>query len=306
MRVADSIIQARRKALAELLKNRHYLPIAEVCTHFGISKATALRDLDVLLKEKKIKRTFGGALDNFDATFTSFVDRRAVDYGAKAAVAQKARVFVEEYGVCFFDSGTTIFALAEVLCREPVAGLRAVTNSLPVAEMLGRTQGELHLLGGRFLRQQSILLGSAARRSARLWQFDQVFLGAEGFSAAGIWASEPEVAKFQNTLIAQADQVYVCAHSTKLNRETGVFLAPWSSKIHLITDAEFTPPATNNLSSEPPPSSSLLKQGTPISSTGLSATHGSPPQGWREALAEILLPRREQQYEGAEQTASAP
>jgi DeoR/GlpR family transcriptional regulator of sugar metabolism len=248
MKVATSVILARRKSLAELLKNHRYLPLAEVCSHFGISKATARRDLRVLVKEKKITRTYGGALGNFDATFTSFADRRVVDHDVKAALAQRACSFIEENTTCFFDSGTTIFALAEALCRVPVAGLRAVTNSLPVAEMLGRTHAEVHLLGGRFLQRQSILLGSAARRSARLWQFDQVFLGAEGFSAAGIWASEPEVAKFQNTLVGQADQVIVCAHSAKLNRETGVFLAPWSSKIHLVTDAEFTPPTPDDLS----------------------------------------------------------
>jgi len=117
-----------------------------------------------------------------------------------------------------------------------VPGLRAVTNSLPVAEMLGRTQAEVHLLGGRFLQRQSILLGSAARRSAKLWKFDVVFLGAEGFSKAGIWASEPEVATFQTTLIAQAKQVIVCAHAAKLDRETGVFLSPWKSKFQLVTD----------------------------------------------------------------------
>jgi DeoR/GlpR family transcriptional regulator of sugar metabolism len=102
--------------------------------------------------------------------------------------------------------------------------------------MLGRAQAEVHLLGGRFLQRQSILLGPAARRSARLWKFDFLFLGAEGFSAEGIWASEPEVASFQKTLLAQAAQVIVCAHAAKLERKTGIFLAPWTSRFQLVTD----------------------------------------------------------------------
>jgi DeoR/GlpR family transcriptional regulator of sugar metabolism len=236
MKVATSIINARRKSLAELLENR-YLPLAEVCSRLGISQATARRDLRVLVREKKITRTYGGALGNFDATFTSFADRRAVDQQVKARLAQEARGFVRENTTCFFDSGTTIFALAEALYRDPVAGLCAVTNSLPVAEMLGRAEIEVHLLGGRFLQRQSILLGPVARRSARLWKFDIVFLGAEGFSQGGIWASEPEVAAFQRTLIAQAKRVIVCAHGAKLGRETGVFLAPWRSKFQLVTDS---------------------------------------------------------------------
>jgi DeoR/GlpR family transcriptional regulator of sugar metabolism len=237
MKVASSTILARRKSLAELLENR-YLPLSEVCSQFGISPATARRDLRVLVREKKITRTYGGALGKFDATFTSFADRRVVGREAKALIAKMARELIKPNSTCFFDSGTTIFALAEVLYREPVAGLRAVTNSLPVAEMLGRhNEIEVHLLGGRFLQRQSILLGPGARRTARLWKFDLAFLGAEGFSRKGIWASEPEVAAFQKTLIGQTRKVAVCAHAAKLGRETGIFLAPWTSKFQLVTDA---------------------------------------------------------------------
>jgi DeoR/GlpR family transcriptional regulator of sugar metabolism len=248
MKVAASIISARRKSLAELLENR-YLPLAELCSRFGISPATVRRDLRVLDREKKITRTYGGALGNFDATFTSFADRRIVAREAKALIAEQARKLIPANSTCFFDSGTTIFALAEALYREPCAGLRAVTNSLPVAELLGRqSKIEVHLLGGRFLQRQSILLGPGARHSARLWKFDLVFLGAEGFSQSGIWASEAEVAAFQKTLIAQTRKVAVCAHAAKLGRETGIFLAPWTAKFQLVTDASPASRARRGLS----------------------------------------------------------
>jgi DeoR/GlpR family transcriptional regulator of sugar metabolism len=237
VKVATSIIVARRKALAELLENHRYLSLAEVCARLGISQATARRDMRVLVREDKITRTYGGALARFDATTASFADRRAVDHQIKARLAQKARAFIQPNTTCFFDAGTTVFALAEAVYREPIAGLRAVTNSLPVAEMLGRTAAEVHLLGGRFLQRQSIILGPEARHSARLWKFDLVFLGAEGFSQGGIWASETEVALFQKALIAQAKQIVVCAHSAKLGRETGIFLSPWTAKFQLVTDA---------------------------------------------------------------------
>ena len=236
MKVASSIILARRQSLAELLQSHRYLPLADVCARLGISEATARRDLRVLVREKKITRTYGGALGHFDATFTSFADRRAVDHDIKARLARQARACIPENTTCFFDGGTTIFALAEALYREPVAGLRAITNSLPVAEMLGRADVEVHLLGGRFLQRQSLLLGPGARRSARLWKFDLLFLGAEGISRGGIWASEPEVAAFQKALIARARRVIVCAHAAKLDRETGVFLSRWTAKFQLITD----------------------------------------------------------------------
>ena len=238
MKVAISVIRARRRSLAEMLENHRYLPLAEVCSRLRVSEATARRDLRVLARAKQITRTYGGALGTLDATLVPFADRRGVARPAKARIAARARGLISPGSICFFDSGTTIFALAEALYREPVAGLCAVTNSLPVAEMLGRrTEIEVHLLGGRFLQRQSILLGDTARRSVRDWKFDLVFLGAEGVNARGVWASQPEVAAFQRTLVARAKRVVVCAHAAKMGRATGTFLAPWRAKFQLVTDA---------------------------------------------------------------------
>lgn len=237
MKVAISVVRARRQSLAEMLERHRYLPLAEVCSRLGVSEATARRDLHVLAREKQIIRTYGGALGTLDASLAPFAARRGVAPQAKAQIAGRARGLISPRATCFFDSGTTIFALAEALYRGPVAGLCAVTNSLPVAEMLGRcAEIEVHLLGGRFLQRQSILLGDTARRSARGWKFDLVFLGAEGVSPRGIWASRPELADFQHTLLQRAKKVIVCVHAAKFGRETGVFLAPWSSKFELVTD----------------------------------------------------------------------
>jgi DeoR/GlpR family transcriptional regulator of sugar metabolism len=203
-----------------------------------ISEATARRDLRVLEHDRQITRTYGGALSAFDANHASFRDRRLRHRRAKARIAQKACRLIAPKSTCFFDSGTTVFALAEALHRRPVPGLRAVTNNLPVAEMLGRSADiEVHLLGGRFLPRQSILLGEAAIRSAQTWKFDLAFLGAEGVARSGIWASEAGVAAFQRALIGRAARVVVCAHAAKLGRETGILLAPWSSRFTLVTDA---------------------------------------------------------------------
>ena len=237
MKVATSVILARRKFLAQVLENRRYLPLAEVCSRLGVSPATARRDLRALAGDQLVTRTYGGALSFFDATSVSFMDRRGEKREAKRRIAEKAHVRVKPGSTCFFDSGTTIFALAEALYRKPPHGLRAVTNSLPVAEMLGRCpEIEVHLLGGRFLQRQSILLGATACQSAKRWKFDQVFIGAEGLSERGVWASTPEVAALQRVLMSRARRVVVCAHAAKRRIATGTFLTPWRARIELISE----------------------------------------------------------------------
>ncbi len=238
MKVATSVILARRQSLAKLLDSHRYLPIAEVCSRLGISPATARRDLCALARDNQVTRTYGGALTAADATLVPFADRRGIDPQPKSQIARKAIRLVKPDTTCFFDSGTTVFALAEEIYRAPVRGLCAVTNSLPVAEVIGRCpEIEVHLLGGRFLQRQSILLGEAAEKSARAWTFDLLFLGAEGVSAKGIWASKPEIASFQKALISRAKRIVVCAHSAKVGCETGTFVAKWSPKFQLLSDA---------------------------------------------------------------------
>jgi DeoR/GlpR family transcriptional regulator of sugar metabolism len=121
MKVAASVVAARRKSLAALLENHRYLPLAEVCSRLKISEATARRDLRVLERERRVTRTYGGALSSFDATYASFAARRPLNRQAKARIADKALRFIRPGSTCFFDSGTTVFALAEALYRHPVA-----------------------------------------------------------------------------------------------------------------------------------------------------------------------------------------
>jgi len=252
VKVATSVILARRKSLARLLASHRYMPIAEVCSRLGVSPATARRDLSALARENHITRTYGGALSAFDATLPSFADRRGIDRPSKGRIAEKARALIRPRTTCFFDGGTTIFALAEAIYRHPVPGLCAVTNSLPVAEMLGRCpEVEVHLVGGRFLQRQSLLLGDAALQSARRWKFELIFLGAEGLSARGIWASKPEVAAFQKALFGRAQRIIVCAHSAKLGRETGTFLTRWNTRVQLITDAPASLRTRHGLPAQP-------------------------------------------------------
>ena len=52
MKVAISVIRARRQSLARLLENHRYLPLAEVCSRLNVSQATARRDLRALARRK--------------------------------------------------------------------------------------------------------------------------------------------------------------------------------------------------------------------------------------------------------------
>jgi DeoR/GlpR family transcriptional regulator of sugar metabolism len=238
MRVAFGVVKARREQLAELLHQHGYLPLAQVCERLKISEATARRDLAALAQDRVITRTYGGALVDFNQRFPSFRERLPKEHAAKRQIAMAARKQLVPGTTCFFDSGSTVYAMAEALSVKPMRKLVVVTNNLPVAEVLAEVKGiEVHLLGGQYLARQSILLGDSARRSVRLWKFDLAVMGAEGMSAVGLWNSQRDVVLFQRAVLARSRRGVFCLDASKLGREAPEFLRPWSEVGCLVTDA---------------------------------------------------------------------
>jgi len=137
VRVPKQVVEARRSRLAELLMERGYLPVSELCEELGVSEATARRDLCALESEDRITRTYGGALGEFNATFTSFRERLRQGAEAKASIARAAVALIRPGMSVYLDAGTTSFAIAQELRRSAPEKLTIVTNNLALIETLG-------------------------------------------------------------------------------------------------------------------------------------------------------------------------
>lgn len=239
-RVAQSTIDQRRREITHLLRQRAYLPVAELCRRFNISEATARRDLAALSHGKTIVRTFGGAMADFDRRFAPFADRLRVAAVEKQRIATEAVRRIAPDMTVFIDAGTTLYAVAGLLSRRSMP-LRVVTNSLAVAERLAVSKSiEVDLLGGRLLMNQSVLLGNQTCKAAGFYRFDLALLGAEGFDARGVWNSTEAVVALQQAVVQQSAHHAICADSSKMGRAGATFLMPWNAVDLLITDADVT------------------------------------------------------------------
>lgn len=237
MKVPLHIVEARRERLAALITQHRYLPIRELCQLLGVSKATARRDLAALVREKKITRTYGGALAEFNERFPSFRERQLTHGRAKNLIARTALRLMRPGGVYFLDSGTTIFAIAEAFRENPVRPVSIVTSNLPVGEILAALPDvQVFQLAGQLFHRQSVLLGETARRSLEFWQFDAAFLSAEGMSAEGIWNSQEMIVEQQKTAVRRSHRSIFCLDGAKLNCKAPQFLLPWSAVDCLLTD----------------------------------------------------------------------
>jgi len=220
-----------------MIAQDNYLPVQELCRRLGISEATARRDLSALEKEKKIKRTYGGAISEFDNRYPSFAERRGQFSAAKTRIAAAALSHIEPERTYFFDAGTTIFAIAEAFRDHPVIPLKIVTSNIPAGELLAAIPGvEVFLLAGQLLPHQSVLTGETARKSLEFWKFDTAFLSAEGMNASGIWNSQAAIVEQQKTVIRRSRRSVFCLDGSKLGRGAPHFLVAWDKVDRLLTE----------------------------------------------------------------------
>jgi DeoR/GlpR family transcriptional regulator of sugar metabolism len=237
VKVPLHVVKARRERLAQLIEQHRYLPVQELCRRLGVSEATARRDLAALASEGKVQRTYGGVLTEFNDRFPSFRQRQRQGSSAKRRLAREAASLIQAGETYFFDSGTTIFAVAEAFRAEPVTPVTIVTSNLPVGEMLAAVEGvRVHLLAGQLLHLQSTLLGETAQRSLEFWEFDLALMSAEGMTARGVWNSQEDIIAQQRVVLRRSKRSVFCIDGSKLNRETPHFLASWREISGLVTE----------------------------------------------------------------------
>ena len=237
MRVPKQVVEARRSRLTELLLERGYVPISKLCEELGVSEATARRDLSALEGEERITRTYGGALGEFNATFTSFRERLREGADAKGSIARVAASLIRPGMRVYLDAGTTAFAIAQELRRHLPEQLTVITNNLALLETLGSLPGaKTILLGGQLLERQSVLLGNEAVKAAALQQIDIAFLSAQGMNEQGLWNSQRDIIRLQQAVMKRAGRSCFCLDRTKLGHTAPEHLASWQ-KIHtLVSD----------------------------------------------------------------------
>jgi DeoR/GlpR family transcriptional regulator of sugar metabolism len=237
MRVPRHVVEARRSRLTELLLARGYLPISDLCEELGVSEATARRDLSALESEERITRTYGGALGEFNATFTSFRERLRQGTEAKGSIARTAASLVKPGMKVYLDAGTTAFAIAQELRRSRPENLTVVTNNLALLETLGSLSGaKTIVLGGQLLERQSVLLGEEAVKAAGAQEIDIAFLSAQGMTEKGLWNSQRDIIRLQQAVMKRAGRSCFCLDRSKLNRSAPEHLAAWSRISTLISD----------------------------------------------------------------------
>ena len=133
------------------------------------------------------------------------------------------------------------------LGRKP--GLVVMTNSLNVARALSELEHEPVLLmtGGTWDPHSESFQGQVAEQVLRSYDFDQLFIGADGIDLARGTTTFNELLGLSRVMAEVAREVIVLVESDKIGRKIPNLELPWSSIHTLITDERLAPEAREQI-----------------------------------------------------------
>lgn len=226
----------RRQLLLQRLANTSRLSIIEICDAFGVSEATARRDIEALAQEGKLQRFHGGALAlQLAAPEAPILGRSRDQAEEKERIGTAAAGLVMDHETVFLGSGTTVLQAARRLVGRP---LTVITNSLPVINLLaGDPAVQLISLGGVFRPSEHSFIGHIAEQVLADLRADKVLIGIRAISLQhGLTNDYLPETMTDRTILQMGREIIVLADHTKFGRVSTVHVAPVESAHTIVTD----------------------------------------------------------------------
>ncbi len=213
----------RRNQIIHLLDHKGEVQLSHLRDMFPeVSEMTLRRDLIFLEKEGIVVRTYGGAVSTKRLVMSVdgenvYSRMSAENMPAKIKIAQKALHLVEKGRSIYFDSGTTLMCLAEIL---PDDNYSIITNGADIAlELIKKVKVSVTVLGGQMNRNTLSMSGPRIAESLDSMNIDLAFMSASGFSARnGFTVADIYECELKRKIVGRAGKVIMLLDTGKINK----------------------------------------------------------------------------------------
>ena len=225
--------QQRRHHIMQLLQEQGEVSVEQLVQLFDTSEVTIRKDLTALEANGFLLRRYGGAIlmpqDIIEDEQDELSERKLV-------IAKAAAERIRDHNRIIVDSGSTTAALIKQLNRKQ--GLIVMTNSLSVATELRSLENEPTLLmtGGTWDTRSESFQGKVAEQVLRSYDFDQLFIGADGVDLERGTTTFNELIGLSQVMAEVSREVIVMVESQKIGRKMPNLELNWQQIDVLITD----------------------------------------------------------------------
>ncbi len=241
----------RQHEIVRLTNAQGKVNVVELAKLFGVSEVTIRSDLAILDSKKLLIRSRGGAMVN-DALNRelSLKEKKQKNSELKQKLGQAVAQFIQDDERIIIDSGTTTQAVAANLRAH--RDLVVMTNGLNIAEELASLEKvEVMMTGGSLRKKSMSFYGPQAEQALRLYQFDKLILGVDGFDlTSGLSTHFEAEAQLNRLMVNAAREVIVVTDSSKFGQRCFHLICQPQAVHTVVTDDGIPPDYAQALSQQ--------------------------------------------------------
>ncbi|MGG0814260.1 DeoR/GlpR family DNA-binding transcription regulator [Paenibacillus alvei] len=231
----------RQQRIIELLAIKKVLKLPELAAELAVSVDTLRRDLNLLTKQGKIEKIYGGIKIVESKYGESSMDERMVSlFEAKENIGKICSEMIDDGDCIYIDSGSTTYHIAKFIKGKH--NLTVVTNSIPVINELMNTDVELIIIGGKIRKEEHSVVAYDYIFNFHELNIRKAFICCSGITVErGISDYNLEEAITRKKIIELSKEVYIAADSTKFGKDVKIAITPLDNVDAIITDANIDP-----------------------------------------------------------------
>lgn len=222
----------REDLITSLLHQKAFVSLQEIVTASGASTATIRRDFTRLEENGLLTRIHGGAKNASENLPLDI--RQTVMLAEKARIAKKAVELCEDGETVFIDGGSSTSQMTPFLQRRR---LEIVTNSLALTAALVDSGNNMVLTGGNVLPQHGLVLNPFENDLIDHYRASKAIMGIGGLDPTGPTNDDPRLIRFEQKMIANADEIILLADSSKFGKREKLLLCSYEKISTIITDS---------------------------------------------------------------------
>lgn len=226
----------RQKKIIDLLMIKKVAKITELTAELNISIDTLRRDINLLTKQGKVEKIYGGIkLVELKFGESAMEERMVSHLKEKESIAKKCSEYVNDGDCIYIDSGSTTYQIAKYI--KDKRNLTVVTNSIPVITELLDSNVELIIIGGKIRKNEQSVVTFEYLFNFNELNILKAFVCTSGITfEKGISDYSLEEALTRKKMIELSKEVFVAADSTKFGKDVTVGISSLDKIDYIVTD----------------------------------------------------------------------
>lgn len=205
----------RIERILKILRENGYVNVTYLCEKLGYSKATVNRDLNVMVGQKLILRSYGG-IELIEKQSVPLKFRYHKMKNEKKRMCKAAAELVKSGDVIFIDSSSTTEYLAPYLAGK--SNITVITSNMAIVEYLSDfTDIRAICLGGEIMESPSMLGGDLCAKNAMGYKADKFFFSTASINDSGEIGGGGLYSLLLNIMAHNSEQVIYLADHQKVN-----------------------------------------------------------------------------------------